>query len=460
MKCDKELMRRVREAWEDAASLRYNRRRLKNFAYGRQWDDVTVTADGRRLTERQRAVEEGRTPITNNIIRRMIKGILGHYSRLTALEKASSEDDTLGFSPLCERDARALEELLISGTTIQYVGQGTGEVENVSPERFIFRRFTRSDASDCGFMGRLLDLPLEEVLLRFSERDPRRAETIRDAYRNAERRSSLFPTAREGECDPGSASLPGCVRVIEVWERRAMEILRLHDPERGDYRITSLSKTESVDRLNARRRREGRREVSASYDIIRGWVCTFLTPEGLVLDSFSAPNHPFAVRFYPMIDGEVHSAVEDVVDQQKLVNRLVSTLDQIISASAKGVLLYPADQLPEGFTWRDVRRIWSNPSGILPFKRTSRTLMPHQVSNSGNSSGANDLLRTQLQIFDEISGATASSHGRASSITGEGMLRAQLENALISMLDILNSFHEFIAQRDAMLKETQNSNDN
>lgn len=448
---DKDLMNLVRRVWDDGAPLRATRRRLKAFAYGRQWDDTTVTPDGRRLSEGQRAVEEGRLPVTNNIIRRMIKSIIGHYSHLTAAETQSSTEETprVGFSPLCERDARALEELLISGCAIQYVDARSGEIENVSPERFIFRRFHRSDASDCTLIGLLRDIPLDEVLLRYSGRSPQRAAEIKEAYRLSDSRKFPFPMLSSVTAtDLSTPSLPGTVRVIEVWERRAVELLRIHDPLTAEYTVADISRSDTIARINRRRSRKGQPALSVSYDLSRAWVCSLLTPDGLVLDSYTAPAHPFAVRFYPMIDGEVHSAVEDVVDQQKLVNRLVSTLDQIIASSAKGVLLYPADQLPDGFTWRDVRRIWSNPSGILPFKRTSHTLTPHQVSTAGNSSGATDLLRTQLQLFDEISGATATSRSRLSPNSGEGLLRAELENALISMLDILNSFHEFIRARD------------
>jgi hypothetical protein len=115
------------------------------------------------------------------------------------------------------------------------------------------------------------------------------------------------------------------------------------------------------------------------------------------------------------------------------------------------VLLYPADQLPDGFSWADMRRIWSNPSGILPYKRTSTTATPKQVSNIGSGGGATDLLRVELELFDEISGATGALKGRSSTAMGEGMLKAELENSLISMLDILNSFSLFIESRDRLL---------
>ena len=179
----------------------------------------------------------------------------------------------------------------------------------------------------------------------------------------------------------------------------------------------------------------------------------WLTPDGELLCEDKGGEPPFVLRFYPMIDGEVHSLVEDVVHQQKYVNRLISLLDHIISSSAKGVLLYPADQLPDGFTWRDLRRIWSTPNGIMPYKRTARGVSPEQVhTGSAVGAGAADMLRTQLQLFEEISGSTGALRGSSASAAGEGMFRAELENATVSLLDVLAAFRAFVRQRDEVME--------
>jgi hypothetical protein len=242
-----------------------------------------------------------------------------------------------------------------------------------------------------------------------------------------------------------------------VWEYLPSELLRCHDRRSAEYFVEDYS-DEVMARLeteNNRRRKTGEPCVDHYLDITESWRCSWLAPSGEVLNRYWATgkeSHPFVTRFYPLIDGEVHSMVEDVVDQQKYVNRLISLLDSVIASSAKGVLLYPTDQLPEGFTWRDMRRIWSNPSGVLPFKRTSKTVMPHQVHSSGSSSGASEMLRLQLELFDEISGTTGALRGKSSHATGAEMLHTELENGTISMLDMLATFRAFIDERNARLR--------
>lgn len=41
--------------------------------------------------------------------------------------------------------------------------------------------------------------------------------------------------------------------------------------------------------------------------------------------------------------------------------------------------------------------------------------------------------------------------GRSSTAQGEGMLRAEMENALVSMLDILATFRAYVMERDERL---------
>lgn len=439
------------------APLRQRRARHKAFTYGRQWGDACRTPDGRTLTEGQRITEEGRVPITNNIIRRTVKSIIGRYRYMCRNADSqqpdslpSSGDAAMLASEVSETDARALEEFLISGCAIQYISADC-EPENISPERFFFHEFSRGDAKDCRFMGRLTDMSLAEALRRFSGGDTRRARAIKEAMARSRGPESPFPSMSS---DGGfsTPSRPGTYRVVELWRLAESEYLDVSDPVSGKRLIESPDALERLEGLNRARAEVGSQLLQWTHGVQERWEGLWLTTSGEVLGRvLSAPGArpPFALRFYPMIDGEIHSLVEDVIDQQKHVNRLISLLDHIISSSAKGVLLYPADQLPEGFTWKDLRRIWSNPMGILPFKRTAKGMMPQQVNASGaGGEGATEMLRMQLRLFDEISGAAGALRGNSGTAAGEGMLRAELENAMISMLDVLASFRAFVLERD------------
>ena len=72
-------------AWQQAATLRAHRTRLKNYTYGNQWADPVRDDTGNWTTEGQMIAASGRKPLTNNLIRRMVKTIVGRY-RATAQE--------------------------------------------------------------------------------------------------------------------------------------------------------------------------------------------------------------------------------------------------------------------------------------------------------------------------------------------------------------------------------------
>ncbi|MCM1005395.1 MAG: hypothetical protein NC402_03765 [Prevotella sp.] len=444
-------LQQAQNAWLALAPMRRQRARLKAFTYGRQWGDSCRSSDGRILSEEQRMVEEGRLPVTNNIIRRMIKAVIGRYRHMCA---RSPDTSFVRNEPaVSETDARALEEFLISGRAVQRLNPDSPV--NVSPDSFFYTPFFRSDASDCRLMGMLHDMSLADVINRFGTDNPRQVSTLKQMLKRGASQAAPWPVAAISEF--ATPAVPGTYRIIELWSLSSCEYLDVTDPVAARSFTDSIDALPRLEGLNKARAEIGSDPLIVKHRVCERWINSWLTPAGEIINSRICPEGslpPFAICFYPLIDGEVHSLVEDVIDQQKYINRLISLLDHIISSSAKGVLLYPADQLPEGFSWKDIRRIWANPNGILPFKRTAKSMVPQQVTSSGAAGNeATRMLQLQLSLFDEISGATGALTGKSSSAQGEGMLKTELENALISMLDILSSFRAFIIRRDRTLKK-------
>lgn len=458
------ILQQAQTAWLNLAPERRKRARFKAFTYGRQWGDKCRSTDGRLLTEEQRMVEEGRLPVTNNIIRQMVKSIIGRYRWMCekGYEWEHNKEDSgerptevsFGDSDLSvsDTDARALEEFLISGRVIQRYTDG--EYVNVSPDQFFYHPFARQDGSDCRLLGMLHDMSIAEIFRRFSNGDPVLAASLKRQLRRGAETGAPWPLTMEN-IDFATPLKPDTYRIIELWRLVGYESLEVTDPVSNKVYTDTIDALPRLNGLNKARLEVGSEPLMIRHRAHEQWQCTWLTPAGDKIAISTLPEGgrpPFAICFYPLIDGEVHSLVEDVIDNQKYINRLISLLDHIISSSAKGVLLYPADQLPEGFTWKDVRRIWANPNGILPFKRTAKGMIPQQVTSSGSTGAeATRMLQMQLSLFEQISGAAGALSGKSSSAQGENMLRTELENALISMLDILATFRAHILRRPEKL---------
>ena len=70
-------LRVIQAAYKTWLAAEKFRGRNKSFAYGRQWDDLTADENGNTITEGKSLVNHGCNPITNNLIRQMVKAVKG-----------------------------------------------------------------------------------------------------------------------------------------------------------------------------------------------------------------------------------------------------------------------------------------------------------------------------------------------------------------------------------------------
>ncbi|MBR6282770.1 MAG: hypothetical protein IKR25_00545 [Muribaculaceae bacterium] len=456
---DNALLRKAFEAWNGCGTLRRSRQRNKRFTFGDQWSDSTLTPDGQRITDWERFTRAGTTPVTNNLIRQLVKTVVGRFrAQVIDAEKPTNEQlqqvrrDNL----LDELDARALEEFLISGCCVQRIERAEAvgdpnahiEVSNVNPNVFFVNAFLDPRGRDCRLLGQLHDLPLSALLHRVAGGQRRKAAWVRRLY-------SEQTDARVAECatqlgadSPGAngfwqSAVADTVRAIEVWSLESREVMVCHNRRTAQVQVASLAEA---------RKLRGNPEVAMRWDVDTQWHCRWFAPTGDLLAHWQATSHPFVMRFHPLIDGEVHALVEDVIDQQKYLNRLISLVDQTLMASAKGVLLYPDTALPEGFTWADVRRVWSNPGGILPYSPALGNARPEQIQSNGSNFGAYDMIELQMKLLEEVSGVHGALQGKNVATGGSATLyQLQSQNADLALTDLYDTFNAFRQQRDQVV---------
>lgn len=455
------------KAWMNGSTLRASRNRNKNFTYGRQWNDLTTDIDGNHITEYRKLKNAGKEPITNNMMRQMVKSVVGRF-RTNLKDGSSSLNESMQrirqLNCLDELDARSLEEFLISGCCIQRIDYDprTTEmprIDNVNINRFFVNAIEDPRSWDCEIVGQIHDLSLAELIYRTGTRGNRnKAAWIRNIYcdENTENQITDF-TSRIGANNEAGQEFwhtsNGKFRAIEVWTLETQEVLHCHDLAKALYFSVPLNEQPSIDKENEERCLQGKACITYQWDIEEKWHCRWFSPMGHLISEYdsmySHGSHPFVMKFYPLTDGEVHSFVEDVIDQQKYVNRLISLIDHIMGASAKGVLLFPEDGLPDGFTWDDIKRIWSATNGIIPYTPNHSGDIPKQISTNATDIGAYEMLQIQMKLFEEISGVSSALQGKIStSTTGAELFQRQIDNATIALCDIYDTFNAFREERD------------
>ena len=160
-------------------------------------------------------------------------------------------------------------------------------------------------------------------------------------------------------------------------------------------------------------------------------------------------------KAYPFIDGEIHSFVADLIDQQRYTNRLITLYDFIMRASAKGVLLFPEGCEPDGMSMEEIAEEWSKFDGIVFYKPKAGVPVPQQIANNSTQIGISELLNIQLKFFEDISGVNGALQGKPGfSGQSASMYYQQTQNATTSLIDLLESFSSFIC--DGAMKDIKN----
>lgn len=430
------------KAWERMACFRRDRERNKRYLYGRQWDDV-IEVDGMRMTEESYLRSQGSVPLKNNLIRRLVRNVLGVWRNDFKLPRCKVRDQTeeqlaelvnkllecnAQSNRLTELYARTMEEFLISGVAIhrKSFGRLRGRMdcltEYVHPCNFFF------DSEGCDFrgwdvhlLGEIHNTTLRSVARRFVKDAPG-LERLADA------------------CGISATDMGARIKILEVWHEESALYLSWHDRRAG--RIISVPEDSEV-------RPPSGVEVSKEWRSV--WRYEFLGPGGVVLDSGISPyshgSHPYVLKVYPYIDGEIHSFVADVIDQQRYTNRLITLYDWVMRASAKGVLLFPEGSLPDDADIEDVADEWSRFNGVITYRAKPGVPGPAQVSSTGSHGGITDLLNIQLQMFENVSGVNSALQGKLESSSVSGTLfNQQTRNAMTSLLDLIESYREFVLE--------------
>lgn len=114
------LLEEAMQNWQSLSEFRRERTRNKNYTFGRQWCDV-ISVNGRRMTEYDYIVSEGSLPLKNNLIRRIVRNVVGVFRRQLA-EKIEGWSESLqqiaAHNRMYELLSRTMEEFLISGMAV------------------------------------------------------------------------------------------------------------------------------------------------------------------------------------------------------------------------------------------------------------------------------------------------------------------------------------------------------
>ena len=185
------------------------------------------------------------------------------------------------------------------------------------------------------------------------------------------------------------------------------------------------------------------------------WYYYYLTPIGEVLSRGDTPfwheSHPFSFKIYPFYGSRVYPFVSDFIDQNKYINRIITTHEMVKMRAAKGLLMIPNSALGDNDEKYFAER-WAIPGGVIVYQEKAGIPPPAQVSASSVGMGDYEMLQVQLKLLEDISGV----HGAMQGVTPRSGTPASLyaqetQNSVNSLTDVLESFKDFLLVRDMKL---------
>lgn len=490
-----DVLMEAQHYWDNMSSFRKDRERNKLYNYGDQWKDL-ITVDGETVTEEEYIKSQGNVPLKTNLIRRLVRNVLGVYrsqSKEPTCIARDRDEQKLGetmstilqcnmqMNRMTELYARTMEEFLISGFIVHRKWYGWRNdkcdcwTDYVQPNNFFIDNNMRDFRGwDVSCLGEVHDVSFETLCRQFAE-SPEDYTRLSRIYTSARNRHTLLSTyerfgySRLQNYDFLFVSDPTRCRVIEVWRKESKPRYRCHDYNNGEmFKIDVEDYQTMVADVNADRMTRGFAAGMSEDDIplIRAewfmddyWYFYYLSPFGDILKEGETPyhhkSHPYVFKAYPYIDGEIHSFVADVIDQQRYTNRLITLYDWIMRASAKGVLLFPEECMPKGMDIDDIADEWSRFNGVIAIKTKGTAQLPQQIANNSTNIGITELLNLQLKFFEDVSGVNGALQGKPGySGISASLYSQQTQNSTTSLLDLLESFSMFVV--DSAYKDVKN----
>ena len=495
------LLQRASNYWRGLSNFRERRERNRRYYRGDQWGDKVYDPDTETyITEEELIKSHGKVPLKQNQIRQLIKNLIGQYltdTSKTAVVSHKRSDQTvaemltntiqygLQFNRSREMDTRNFEEFLISGAAVwkslyKFIDKFQREdlwIEN-RPLNNMFMTPNLKDIrlTDLDLIGEFHDLYVKDIVAAFAK-SPEDEARITNLYSHVGDPNELGGIATNraltsyyaDNVDFYVPKEPDKGRVFEVWERRVGWRLRCHDWLNAKAFVAEIKDKPIIDRENLQRLQDAASQgvdpnivplITFQQKFQRFWYVKYMTYTGAVLHEQETPydhkEHPYNMLLYPLVDGEVWGFVEDIIDQQRYVNRLVTLLDFIIGSSAKGVLLVPEDAVSDDFDLDRISEEWTKFNGVIKIKLKPGAQVPQQISANSSNVGIHELLNLQLKFMSEISGVSGPIQGQQSASGTPASLYAQeTQNSTLNSKDYFEAYNSARTERDWKALKTQ-----
>lgn len=330
-----DVLLRAQQCWCNLRPLRDDRERCYRYTYNNQWlDKITVKDDcgnDVEMTEEAYLRSIGQTPLQQNLIRRLVRTVLGVYRsqmKEPTCVARDRDEQKLGdvMSTLLqynhqrnrmqELNARSMEEFLISAVVCHRKSYGRRNgvtdcwTDYVNPSYFFFDS-VMSDFRmwDCSLVGEIHDISFGELVSTFAKTQEQ-YKKLSEEYMVAKdqryygARYDRFFSQGNHYNDFLIPKDPAVCRVFEVWTLENKSRYHCHDYATGEmFKIDAEDYKEEIEAENARRIKmaEGAGVAKEIIDYAKECVAE-VSKFGVLEDGLEMPVECRLVTATPFID--------------------------------------------------------------------------------------------------------------------------------------------------------------
>lgn len=489
------LLWRCARDWDAMDYLRKEHSRNLRYKNGDQWSDTVPDPDHPHRTIREDALisRSGKVPLKHNYIQQYIRNIHGQLlssPTQTVVYARSRDDQPLGemltnalqachqLNRIRKIDINVVEELCLTGIACAKVRYGYWSTKNRTDGKIdlvnINRLFFNADIEDPRLtdirrIGELHDYTFDDLVRNFvtCREDVQALREIYGICHDHTKLENLYENhaSRLQNLNFLYTNDLGKYRVIEVWERLGRWVLYIHDYADGTEEIYTELTMQEVEAINASRIEQGMaagiapdtvKLIYAREQYEYYWRVKYLTPNGYCIKETESPyaheEHPYVLAAMPVIDGRFKAVLSDVIDIQRYINRLLTLLDFIIGASAKGLLMVPQKCIPDDMDIQDFAREYVKTNGVILIKKGAYDKLPKQISMNGTNIGAWEMFAQEMNIMQQISGLNGAVQGQVPRANTPSSLYAQqAQNSMMNFVVLFENYNMFCEERDEKL---------
>jgi len=493
---DLDLITRCNQAWENKDDIRKTRERIKSYVYDDQWGDIIRYRRG-EITEREYIKMKGNVPLQNNIMISILNSVVGLYAKQAGEPNCFAvkhngqwlSDMMSATMQMCWQKTymsdvlkNAFEDFMIGGVAIsretyeERNGHLDAWTDFINPNHAFWEAGTDVRMTDLQLIGVLHDVAPGELYRKFCNRQYGwTVEEINEVFKiernDAHRyyRTAGLQQNEEEDLDSISFDKPAnntkC-RLIEVWTKESKTRYQCFDPlaQSGDdveYRVEvkDIWRIKEENNLRIQQYQEvGVPEdewALIEYELIEDeyWYYTFMAPDGTVIaegeNPYETKDHPFTVKLYPYVNSEVHPFMGNIIDQQRYINRLIIMHDMAARSAAKGLMIFPMENMPDGMSKEDIAEEITEYDGILFFEtnKVNPNLRPEIISRGAVQLGTQELLQMEINLARDITNVSGALQGKTPSAgTSAARYMQETANATTSLESIMQDFTSFSEQ--------------